>query len=180
MLTTYGDKTAITEADETTGSTEYSPYTIEPTKITEDIYNGYPTIITESRGTRGPSSLTTAEIDIPRPTMPHSSYAMETAVFISTVQTEGEFQAIITSREAIAWALVFLITLMFIGLISANCMIVACKYWKRQRSNKAQNPLQHEMIDTLSYKTPDTSDKNVKISTISINEASEAKEESNL
>ena len=162
----------ITEADETTGNTEYSPYTIEPTKITKDIYNGHPTIIAESRGTRGPSSLTTAEIDIPRPTMPHSSYAMETAVYISTVQTEGEFQAIITSREAIAWALIFLIT---IGLISANCMIIACKYWKRQRSNKAQNPIQHEMIDTPSYKTPDTSDKNAKISTICINEASEAK-----
>ena len=141
------DNRVISGAGETTIGTEYSPYTVEPTKIissTEDTYYGYPTIITESRGTRGPSSLTTVEIDIPRSTMPHSSYAMETAVFISTVQTEGEFQAIITSREAIAWALVFLITLMFIGLISANCMIVACKYWKRQRRsycNKTQYPV---------------------------------------
>ena len=153
-------------------------YFIEPTKITSNTYNyGYPTTTTTgSKRTREPNSLITTEFDITWPTMPGGSDVVETSVYMSTltVQTEGEFQQV-PSREAIAWALVSMVTLMFIGLISTYFIAVGWKYWKRQKkSNEDQVPILREMISNPSCETPDT------IMKTNINEAAEAEKENNL
>ena len=153
-------------------------YFIEPTKIISNTYYyGYPTTTTTgSKGIREPNSLTTTEFDITRPTIPGSSDVMETSMYISilTVQTVGEFQRV-SSREAIAWGLVSMITLMFIGLISTYFIAVGWKYWKRQKkSNEDQVTTLQELISNPSCETPDTSMKT------NINEAAEAEKENNL
>ena len=150
-----------TGASETTMTVEY--YSIEPTKIT---YYGY----TGSKGTREPNSLTTTVFDI---TIPGSSDVIQTSMYIS-VQTVGEFQRV-PSREAKAWALVSMVTLMFIGLISTYFIAVGWKYWKRQkRSVENQIPILKELITNPSCDTPDTSMKT------NTNEAAEAEKENNL
>lgn len=153
---------------------------IEPTKI----ISRYPAATAGSKGTqREPNSFsTTTNFDIMRPKMPSISDVTESSVHIatSTVQTEGEFRTV-PSREIIAWVLVTVVILLFIGLISAYSITIGWKYWKRQKRNiEDQIPILHEMASNPSNDhTPDP-DNSMKTNNIIVNEAAETEKENNL
>ena len=72
---------------------------------------------------------------------------------ITTITDYQDCSKTVQTREAVAWALLFLVVLLFTGLLFINVIIVFLVYKHRQRRDNTAEALAYEMADNPCYES---------------------------
>ena len=101
-----------------------------------------------------PSTISTHASQVPYP----SGTEQETITITdpSPPMSTGKSSQAVTLTETVAWALLSLVTLMFIGLLSVNIMVLWINKRRKTRNNESQAPV-YEMAGNPCYESSKTS-----------------------